>query len=107
VGLIVITGCEPNIAKLKSKGDIDGLIKALSYGNKYEHVGIRSDAAIALGEIGNPQAVEPLIAALKANGDIVRKDRPLSRLSLMKSNDQQELTLSGWINGVYTLEQYW
>lgn len=48
----------PNIEKLKARKDITGLIKALGY-KKDQHV--RISAAHALGEIGDPLAVEPLI----------------------------------------------
>ena len=52
----------PNIEKMKSRRDVQGLIKALDY----EKDGfVRSQAAYALRELGNARAVEPLIAALK------------------------------------------
>jgi len=52
----------PNVDKLKAKNNVKGLIKALGY-EKDQHV--REAAAGALSQIGDPQAVEPLIAALK------------------------------------------
>ena len=52
----------PNVQKLRAKGDVKGLIKALSY--KKDSL-VRQAAARALGQIGDAQAVEPLIAALK------------------------------------------
>jgi HEAT repeat protein len=58
----------PNIEKLKEKGDLDGLTRALRH--KYYY--IRRDAAEALGELGHSRAVEPLVAALK-DEDTVRK----------------------------------
>ena len=57
----------PNIRKMKENHDIDGLIKAL----KHSDTVVRMDAAIALGEIRNIRAVEPLIDALK-DTEIVR-----------------------------------
>lgn len=51
----------PDINKLKDYGDINGLIKALSYEKDYS---VRKYAAIALGEIGEGCAVDPLIANL-------------------------------------------
>lgn len=51
----------PNIEKLKAKGDVEGLIKALSYKDPE----IRKEAIEVLGKINNPDAVEPLIQALK------------------------------------------
>ena len=51
----------PNVEKLKAKRDVKGLIKALNY-KKYSN--IRWSAANALGQIGDAQAVEALVAAL-------------------------------------------
>ena len=53
----------PNIEKLKSKRDVKGLIKALGY---LKNANIRFKAAQYLGNIADPRAVEPLIAALNA-----------------------------------------
>ncbi len=52
---------KPNVEELEANRDIKGLIKALRY-KEYE---IRSDAAEALGKIGDAKAIEPLITALK------------------------------------------
>ena len=52
----------PNVEKMKARRDVNGLIRALGY-KKDEYV--RNAAARALGEIKDPRAVEPLIAALK------------------------------------------
>ena len=49
--------------------DIKGLIKALGY---IKDEDVRTAAAGALGQIGDPRAVEPLIAALKDEGESVR-----------------------------------
>lgn len=51
----------PNVQALKSEGDLEGLIKALSFEDDHN---IRLAAASALGTIGDPSAVDPLIAAL-------------------------------------------
>lgn len=48
----------PNINKLKTKGNVQGLIRALNY---KKDPTIRRDAAKALGETGDSIAVEPLI----------------------------------------------
>jgi HEAT repeat protein len=60
----------PNVEKLKAKGDVKGLIKALGYKKDAE---VRKEAAQALGEIGDTQAVEPLIATLKDENRDVRR----------------------------------
>jgi HEAT repeat protein len=51
----------PNVKRLKAKLNVKGLIKALDY-RKDDF--IRQEAAVALGQIGDSIAVEPLIAAL-------------------------------------------
>jgi HEAT repeat protein len=51
----------PNVNKMREKQDVPGLIKALRY-EKDENV--REAAAEALGALGDPRAVTPLIAAL-------------------------------------------
>ena len=65
---------KPNIEKLKAKRDVKGIIKALKYkGNGF--VFVRRDAIEALGEIGDPRAMEPLIEVLHDDfyGDIGSK----------------------------------
>jgi HEAT repeat protein len=56
----------PDVEKMEAKRDVKGLIRALGYRkNSWKHRGVRRAAARALGQIGGPRAVEPLIAALK------------------------------------------
>jgi len=57
----------PDVEKLKAKGDVKGLIKALSY---KKDPATRRAAAEALGEMGDVRAVEPLLAALRADESI-------------------------------------
>jgi HEAT repeat protein len=59
----------PNVENLKAKRNIKGLIKALGY---QEDTTVRSAAAEALGQIGDVEAAEPLIAALKDIDKLVR-----------------------------------
>ena len=61
----------PDIDTLESRRDIDGLIKALDYDSKKETGSqpIRCHAATALGSLGDPRAVPPLIKRL--NDDII------------------------------------
>ena len=54
-----------NIEKLKAKRDIKGLVKALNY---QQDIMIRKQAAVALGEIGSAQAVQPLIEVFNQFG---------------------------------------
>jgi HEAT repeat protein len=60
----------PNVQKLSAKRDVQGLIKALGY-EKDEQ--IRHAAALALGQIGDPRALEPLIAASHDSDPDVRQ----------------------------------
>jgi len=50
-----------NIKKMKAKKDVEGLIKALDYKKDYDVI---SDAILALGELRDKRAVEPLFHAL-------------------------------------------
>ena len=54
----------PNIDKLNANRDVPGLIKALGY-QKDPYGDMHRAAAKALGQIGDPRAVEPLIVVLK------------------------------------------
>jgi HEAT repeat protein len=79
----------PNVEKLKAKKDIEGLIKALNYRKDYwnenvycdrslredvNRVGsVRAAAALAIGEIGDPRGVTPLLEALNDKVFEVRK----------------------------------
>ncbi len=52
---------QPNVRKLKEQRNVKELIKALNY---QKDDNIRNEAAVALGEIGDPLAIEPLRAML-------------------------------------------
>jgi HEAT repeat protein len=60
----------PNVERLKARGNVEGLVKALSY--KKDDT-VRRAAALALGAIGGTEAVGPLIAALKDGNSAVRR----------------------------------
>ena len=60
---------KPNVPKMQGKKDVAGLIKALSDQDSV----IRSQAARALGQIGDRQALSPLIAGLKDDDWTVRR----------------------------------
>ena len=46
---------------MKSKGDVEGLIKALNFEKDHN---LRISAAWASGELGDPNAIDPLVEAL-------------------------------------------
>jgi HEAT repeat protein len=50
----------PDVDKLETKRDVDGLIKALSYAPDWA---VRKDAAEALGRIGDLRAYAPVLEA--------------------------------------------
>lgn len=52
---------KPDVNKMRNGKDIDGLIKAL----KHQDIGIRMNAAYAIGDVGDRKGVEPLIELLK------------------------------------------
>ncbi len=60
----------PRVEKLKAEGNLQGLIKTLEYSSSWGAGKFRQRAAEALGEIGDVQAVGPLVAALKNYKDI-------------------------------------
>jgi len=51
----------PDVSAMKTEGDVDELIKALHFPDDSN---VRFEAASALGDIGDPHCVEPLISAL-------------------------------------------
>ncbi|MFN2234292.1 MAG: HEAT repeat domain-containing protein [Anaerolineales bacterium] len=74
----------PNIGALKAKGEIDELIKALSFPDDHN---VRFEAAAALGDVGDSNCIEPLIAAL----DDCKRVREVAIRSLGKIGDQQAI----------------
>ncbi len=65
----------PNVEKMKARRDVNGLIKALGYMGKgqvftQEVARIRCAAATALGEIGDPIAINPLIREIGVGGGV-------------------------------------
>lgn len=69
----------PNVSKMKSRRDVKGLIKALGYNKDLR---VCQEAARALGELGDSQAVRPLITALDTRNADLRLEivRALGRL---------------------------
>lgn len=60
----------PNIGKLTTKRDVDGLIKALAYGKDAE---VREAAARSLGGLADQRAIGPLVGALTDSAWDVRE----------------------------------
>ena len=73
------------VNELKANGDIEGLIEALG---QNEDKDVRSSAAVALGKIGDTRAVEPLIAALGDQNEVVRRG---GAMALGKISDRWQI----------------
>jgi HEAT repeat protein len=84
----------PNVDKLKAKGDVEGLIKALGYQKDWR---VREAAASALGEIGDARAMEPLIAALKDHDSDVRQGAAGALDMMDWQPDQSENGATYWV----------
>ena len=82
-----------NVGKMKSKGDVKGLIKALNY---RKDAYIREAAAKALGEIGDARAIEPLIDALKDESEYVRSAAAEALDKLGWQPDTEERKAAYW-----------
>ena len=76
----------PNIVDLKSRGDTEGLIKALHF---QDDENVRFEAAVALGEICNTSCVGPLIKAL----DDTPRVREVAVRSLGKIGDPKAVSI--------------
>lgn len=59
----------PNVSKLQAKKDTAGLIKALSY---HKDMSVCQAAAKALGQLGDAEAIEPLIETLEEEDSNLR-----------------------------------
>jgi HEAT repeat protein len=64
----------PNIEKLKKRGDVERLVRALQYRDWH----IRMDAVEALGVLGDERAVPPLIECLKDESKHVRREAAIA-----------------------------
>ena len=71
---------KPNVVKLRKRKKIEALIKALGH----RDWSVRYAAAEALGEVGDPQAVGPLISCLEDHGeDIALRERASLALGMI------------------------
>jgi HEAT repeat protein len=84
---------KPNIEKLKARRDVAGLIQALEWIEKDEKVGI--SAALALGEIKDPQAVDALVPWLLSSR---RRPAAAQALGVVGDLRAMEPLLSALIN---------
>lgn len=67
--VLLISACGPSISNLEKEGDVQGLMVIVS--NPRRSLSRRTQAAKALGELGNPIAVEALTQALQ---DLVQRE---------------------------------
>jgi len=66
----------PDIEKLKEKGDIGGLVKALSHRKQ----SVRDAAAAALAEFEDSPEVQAIVSELRDNPDRAELQRRLQRI---------------------------
>jgi len=64
---------KPNIGKMKAKGDVEGLIKALRYKKDWVVGAEATDALIEIVDDRTVGAIEPLIQTLKDECESVRE----------------------------------
>lgn len=76
---------KPNVAKLKRKRNVKGLIKALRYKKDWS---VRADAARALFHMREKRAIQPLIAALGDEDSHVRGSASLTLGNWITSDDR-------------------
>jgi HEAT repeat protein len=74
----------PDVEKMRARRDISGLIKAMDYTRDAK---IRQAAATAVGEMGDKQAVEPLIAAFRDKHPVLKDRREAVAKALGKIGD--------------------
>lgn len=84
---------KPNVEKLAQKSNVKGLIKALLY---EKDVNIRCAAAEALGKIGDPQAVEPLLAALRDTDKYVQESASQALVQIGEKTVSPPLINAAW-----------
>lgn len=82
---------KPNVEKLKAKGDVKGLIRAI----KSEDVHVRRRAAEVLGEIGAANAVDSLVATLIHDDEDVRlcAAEVLEKMNFEARNEFEQILL--------------
>lgn len=83
-----------DIKRMKKERDVDGLIEVLKAEGSMTNLGVRSSAAIALGEIGDARAIEPLVQALKDWDRILRQFAAgaLEKLGWRPRNVEEEVS---------------
>jgi HEAT repeat protein len=88
---------KPDIEKMKAKGNIRGLIKALDYKNESK---IRVRAAEALGQIADISAVDALIVALKDSDEAMRNSVAEALGAIGDTKSVDALSSAGAVNGL-------
>ena len=83
--------------KLEYKKDLEALFEAL----KHKDDDVRRDAAEALGEIGDPRAVDPLASALKDENSLVRQTAAYALGDIGDEKAVEPLTQALWDENVY------
>src|SRR5674536_142884 len=74
---------EPDVEELRRARDVESLTKVLQFSTKWR---ARSDAAVALGKLGDRRATDALIAALRDRDETVRQ---MAAEALGKTRDER------------------
>lgn len=67
----LISGCGPNIERLRDQGDVEGLLEVI---DAEDDPAVKAAAVKALGEMKNPKTYENIILYLKDEQEIVRTE---------------------------------
>jgi hypothetical protein len=87
MGFLEGIGGKPNVQSLKEKGDVEGLVRALSNKDPW----VRCQAARALGELRDQRAVAPLLRI--AESDTEPRVRTYAVEALTNFRDQRSVTV--------------
>ncbi len=85
---------KPDVKKLLSQRNVNGLLKALNNNDDY----VRESSANSLGEIGDIRAIEPLIAALRDPCPSVRNNAAFALKRLGWHPDKNESGAYYWVS---------
>jgi HEAT repeat protein len=92
---------KPNVAKLRARRDVEGLIKCL----QYREWGVRRDAVLALGAMGDVRAVRPLLATLNKDWSVEVQTRAVEALGRIKDPRAVPFLITGLESIIPTIKR--